>query len=336
MDAAIGNGDHAALDQNRKGAIRDALMLLLMSTLLYQLGLSVFIFVSPLMIYAVKYGKGKAALLIAAELLVISALELIKGGIPNISNVQSLIGFALSIYFPLSLSAAGIVWLYASDKKVVTRLILSVLPSVVLGVIYAVPFVVDRALFSETYVLYEDAFVTLVGPMMDPIVGEFDWSTMFYIVLISGLSVVLPLMLVAVCASCFIYETAEHSKESRWEERVKRFAIHSDVIWLLIVSWALVLLNRFISAPAYVPIILLNVALFSVVLYAAQGFSVMYAILSRKKPRLKSMHLFLILAILAIAIPGLNIIVIFSLPLLGILESFFDLKKIGVKNEDYS
>lgn len=336
MDAAIGNGENAALNPNRKGRLRDAIMLFLMSTLLYQLGFSVLIFISPLMIYAAQYGKGKAALLIAAELLVVSALELIIGGFPNLLDIQNLIGFAFSIYFPLSLSAAGVVWLYAQDKKVVTRLVLSVLPSILIGVLYVVPFAVDRALFNETYALYEDAFASLMGPVMEPIVGQFDWSTMFYVVMLTGLSVILPLILVAVCASCFIYETAVHSKESRWEERVKAYSIHSDVIWLLIGSWALVLLNRFISAPAYVAIILLNVALFSVVLYATQGFSVMYAILSRKKPRLKSMHLFLVLAILAIAIPGLNIIVIFSLPILGILESFFNLKKIGVKNEDYS
>lgn len=335
MDAAVNNGE-IENGIRGKGSIKEALILLLASTVLYQLGLSVLVYIAPLMTYAVKHGKLKAALLMLVELLVISGIELIKGGVPEIGNTQSLISFALCLYFPLSLSAAGIVWLYASGKRVVQRIVLSLIPFVVISAIYIVPFAVDRALLAETYSLYNDAFASLVGPIMEPLVGEFDWSIMFTTVMLTIFSILLPTMAVAVCATCFIYETAKHSKESGWEERVRRFSFGSNAIWFLIGAWALVLLNYFISTPAYVPVILLNIALTSVVLFACEGFSVLYVNVWKKRHEVKSMQLFLVLVIIAMLIPGLNILIIFGLPLMGVLESFFDMKKIGVTNEDYS
>lgn len=335
MDAAVNGGENTALGKNRKRMIKEAVLLLLMSTLLYNLGLSVFIFISPLMIYAVTYGNKKAASLIILELLVISALELIKGK-PDLTDSMQVISLLISIYFPMSLSAAGIVWLYTSGKRTLKRIIYSLLPVLVISAVYAVPFLVDRALFEETYALYENAFASLMGPMMEPIIGAYDWSFMFYLVVIALASVIVPLNMVAVCASCFIYETAKHSKESGWEDRVRRFEFGQDLIWLLLSSWALVLLNYFISAPEYVAIIILNVAFSSLVLYAVQGFTVLYSWVWKRRREIKSMQLFIVLGITTMLIPGFNFIIIFGLPVLGILESFFDLKKIGVKNEDYS
>ena len=321
MDAAVNNGE-IENGIRGKGSIKEVLILLLASNVLYKLGLSVLVYIAPLMTYAVKHGKLKAALLMLVELLVISGIELIKGGVPEIGNPQSLISFALCLYFPLSLSAAGIVWLYASGKRVVQRIVLSLIPFVVISAIYIVPFAVDRALLAETYSLYNDAFASLVGPIMEPLVGEFDWSIMFTTVMLTIFSILLPTMAVAVCATCFIYETAKHSKESGWEERVRRFSFGSNAIWFLIGAWALVLL--------------LNIALTSVVLFACEGFSVLYVNVWKKRHEVKSMQLFLVLVIIAMLIPGLNILIIFGLPLMGVLESFFDMKKIGVTNEDYS
>ena len=335
MDAAINNGENAALNHNRKALIKDGLLFVLMSTLLYQLGLSVLVFISPLMVFAVKYGKSKTALLMIVELFVITALELVRGGLPDFSDSASLMSFAISIYFPLSLLAAGVTWLYASGVKVTKRLFISMLPIIAISILYIVPFAVDRALFDGLYLLFEDAFATLMEPVMD-IIGELDLGSMFYLMFLTILSMILSLMMVAVCASCFVYETSKHSKERDWEDRVRRFCFSSDLIWFLIISWALVLLGHFISMPAFVSVVLLNLALTSIILYSAQGFSVLYAWLSRNRRQLKSMQLFLILAIIVMAIPGINFIIIFGLPIIGILESFFDLKKIGVKNEDYS
>lgn len=335
MDTALNNGE-IENGIRSKVKIKEVLFLLFASTLLYQLGLSVFVYISPLMIYAVKHGNFKAALLMIAELLIISVIELIKGGVPSFDDVQSLISFAISIYFPLSLSAAGMVWLYASGKRVVTRLALSLIPFIVISAIYIVPFAVDRALFAETYSLYNDAFAAMMEPIMEPIIGEFDWSIMFELVALTMASVLLPIMVVAVCATCFIYETAKHSKESGWEGKVRGFSFGSNMIWFLIGSWALVLLNYFISTPVYASVILLNVALSVAVLFACEGFSVLYARVWRVRNEVKSMQLFTVLVIIAMIIPGLNIFIIFGLPLLGILECFFDMKKIGVKNEDYS
>ena len=109
------------------------------------------------------------------------------------------------------------------------------------------------------------------------------------------------------------------------------------MVWGFIVSLAIILLFHFVSAPIALEVIIINIGLLFGVLYSIQGFAVLFSWLRRSMDRLKSMSLFIVLFIVSTVIPGLNFIVLLGLPLLGLLESFFDLKKIGEKkNEDYS
>ena len=44
----------------------------------------------------------------------------------------------------------------------------------------------------------------------------------------------------------------------------------------------------------------------------------------------------IVLAIFGLLIPGINLFTLIGLPILGVLESFFDLKKLGADYEDHS
>ena len=48
------------------------------------------------------------------------------------------------------------------------------------------------------------------------------------------------------------------------------------------------------------------------------------------------MTVLIVLVIMSLLIPGINFIILLGVPLLGVLENFFDLKKIGVQDEDHS
>ena len=58
-----------------------------------------------------------------------------------------------------------------------------------------------------------------------------------------------------------------------------------------------------------------------------QGFSVLYYNMRKKGRKLKSYTLFLILLAIALFIPGINFIIVLGLPLIGVLETFIELRR---------
>lgn len=317
--------------------VLDGFVLLVMSMALYNLGIASVFFISPLLLFAARYGKKNGSILILLGVLVCFLLELIEFIPSGLTDGTTLLELALAMYIPMSLSAAGIIWIYTGRLKLIPRIFLLVLPSVFLVVMYVAVFLADRALFDALYSSYQDAFVAGFGQIFESFGINLDLSWFFLLFLITLSSMILPVTLTAVCANCFIYETVLHSKESNWEDRVKAIEFPSDMVWAFIVSWALILLFYFISVPIVVEVIVLNIGLMFCVVYAIQGFAVVFTWLKRSMERLRSMSLFIVFFIASTVIPGINFIILLGLPLLGLLESFFDMKKIGEKkNEDHS
>ena len=310
-------------------------MLLVVSTILARTGLAELIFIAPLLLFAVSHGRKNAALLIIIELIVLTAINLfLPPGLPKTKEDAAL--FLISMYIPLSLSAAGITWLGTSGMGLLRRLFSSlVLPIIFLGAI-SVFIAADRALSELLFGEFRNAFAALLQPVLGSLFPSLNMDVLAYIVIIGVLSFILPAIFCGVCASAFIYETAKHSRESMWEEAVMRFSFPQDAVWGFIVSWALVLLLRFISVPTAIPVIVMNAAGIWTVIYAIQGFTIVYARVRKHSREARSMTVLIVLLLFGTVIPGINLIVLFGLPLLGVLGNFFDLKKLGAENEDHS
>ena len=321
--------------ESRGKAVGEAVMLLLLSVVMSRLGIASFIATAPLLLFAIRHGRKSASLLLAAGFAVNQAIDLVlSGGLPADSADAAFL--LLNMYIPLSLSAAGITWLVTSGMGLMKRLFMSLLlPAIFLGAISAF-IVTDRALSSLLFEEFRNAFAVMLGPVFGELFPSIDMDVLSYIVIVGILSFLMPVLFCGVCASAFIYETAKHSRESEWEEAVMRFSFPSDAVWGFIISWALVLLLRFVSVPVAVPVIVLNAAGVWTVIYAIQGFSIVYARVRKHSSNVRSMTVLIVLLLLGTVVPGINFIVLFGLPLLGVLGNFFDLKKLGVGNEDHS
>ena len=319
----------------KRRAIIEGLVLVVISTLLACVGVAQLIFIAPLLLFAVSHGRKNAILLIVLEFFLLTAINLaMSEGLPSTKEEWAL--FLIVLYIPLSLSAAGITWLVTSGMGLMKRLFMSLLlPAIFLGAISAF-IVTDRALSSLLFEEFRNAFAVMLGPVFGELFPSIDMDVLSYIVIIGILSFLMPVLFCGVCASAFIYETAKHSRESEWEEAVMRFSFPSDAVWGFIISWALVLLLRFVSVPVAVPVIVLNAAGVWTVIYAIQGFSIVYARVRKHSSNVRSMTVLIVLLLLGTVVPGINFIVLFGLPLLGVLGNFFDLKKLGVGNEDHS
>ena len=320
---------------NRLRAVGEAVLLLLLSLVMSQIGVASLIAVAPLMFFSIRHGRKSASLLIAIFFLILLLLDILRGGIIGSGKLGCAI-LMIDMYVPLSLSAAGIVWLGTKGKGVMKRLFLTLLPALVLALGYVVFFYTDRALLDTLIGSFEDVFAALFGPVFEILLPGVDISLVVYIAMLMILSLMLPVLLCSICASCFIFETALHSRESEWEEKVMRLEYSPDAVWGFIISWALVLVLRFVSAPLLLEIAVLNAAGIWTVLYAIEGFSVLYARI-RRRSAMRSMTLLILVLLFGTIIPGINFIVLIGLPLVGVLESFFDLKKLGGKDyEDHS
>lgn len=319
-----------------KSIVKDGLVSLFLSTLMYELNLSTFLFAAPLMIFAIRHKKNRSMVLFGLEALIVILVEVFTH-FNSLNDSIKLLALVFSLAIPLSLLAAGAIWLYTEKHTLLVRIILSLLPVCVISGLLLVFYAVDVTLFDGLYDYYKNAFATSLGELLGKVLGDIDYEVLFSIIASCFLSLVLPFLTLAVCATSFIYETGLHSRESDWEDRVAGYEFPTDFVWTFIVSLALLLLFHFVSiVPLAVMVVIMNLTGLFTVLYSIQGFTVVYARLRRKMVNLKSMTLFIILFIVALVVPGINFIVIFGLPLLGLLESFFDLKKLGVKNEDHS
>lgn len=320
-----------------KSIVKDGLVSLFLSTLMYELNLSTFLFAAPLMIFAIRHKKNRAMVLFGLEALIVIALEVFRH-FSALNDSIKLLALVFSLAIPLSLLAAGAIWLYTEKHKLLVRILLSLLPVCVISGLLLVFYAVDVTLFEGLYDYYKNAFASSLGELLGKVLGEdLDYEMLFSLIASCFLSLVLPFLTLAVCATSFIYETGLHSRESDFEDRVAGYEFPTDFVWTFIISLALLLLFHFVSAvPLALMVVIMNLTGLFTVLYSIQGFTVVYARLRRRMMNLKSMTLFIILFIVALVVPGINFIVIFGLPLLGLLESFFDLKKLGVKNEDHS
>lgn len=305
-------------------AIRDVIIASIASFLLYYMGFGELIFVFPLLLISTRYGKGfsAAAILLETILVLASSYFLREDGA---------IGFPImliDLYIPLSLLAAGTSWLISERKSFGLRLFYALIPSCIFLIALIVYLGRDTALYSSVFNYYQDVFEAMLSPFLN--VDAFDhemWNAICSAFIMVMLSLLLPIVLCFACATLFTFESVLHSRESEWEDRVARLELDGKVIWIFLALWLLILLSRFISLPTIAVALLFNVALSFTISYAIQGFSVLYYRLRKRGRKLKSYTLFLILIAIVLFVPGINIIIVLGLPLIGVLETFIELRK---------
>ena len=316
----------------------EGLVLVVSSQVLLTLGggMLSFLAMAPVLLFSINHGTGKTVVLSIVNIMVILLWNVILDN-PAEGGKLGWIFLMLYMYFPLSLSAAGIVWLKTrGDHRLIGRLLKTLLPSLLLLAVYALVIFTDKALPQAIMDSLRNVFAGLFVPLTEYVFPGLDVNVFFDLVMFVFGSILFPVLLASICAGCFIYETALHSRESGWEREVMAFGYPPDAVWGFIISWALVLLLRFVSAPLLLEIAAMDVAGIWSVLYAIQGFTVITARIRRRHENVRSMTIFIVLAVFGLLVPGINLIILIGLPIIGALESFSDLKKMEADYEDYS
>lgn len=311
-------------ENNALLALRDGAVAVVVSFFFFYLGFGEFIFVFPLLLLSTRFKKKVSALAILVEAFIVVFYTYLN----RAEGELSLLLMLFELYIPLSLLAAGMTWLISEGKRIGIRLLLALLPSILFFIILYVFLEQEPALLDSFLILAEDVFEALLSPFIN--FGAMDGTLVSFIIetiLLVIASLIIPLVLCFVCATCFSFESVLHSRESDWEDRVARLEFDGRAIWIFLALWVLVLLFRFISVPTIAVVALFNVTLSYTILYAVQGFSVLFYNMRKKGRKLKSYTLFLILLAIALFIPGINFIIVLGLPLIGVLETFIELRR---------
>lgn len=290
-------------ENNALLALRDGAVAVVVSFFFFYLGFGEFIFVFPLLLLSTRFKKKVSALAILVEAFIVVFYTYLN----RAEGELSLLLMLFELYIPLSLLAAGMTWLISEGKRIGIRLLLALLPSILFFIILYVFLEQEPALLDSFLILAEDVFEALLSPFIN--FGAMDGTLVSFIIetiLLVIASLIIPLVLCFVCATCFSFESVLHSRESDWEDRVARLELDGRAIWIFLALWVLVLLFRFISVPTIAVVALFNVTLSYTILYAVQGFSVLYYNMRKKGRKLKSYTLFLILLAIALFIPGIN------------------------------
>ncbi len=303
--------------------LRDALVTALVSFVMSLSSFFSLLTALPLLGFSARHSRRNTLLVFLVDCVIFTAhsMYVMKG------SAYYPLMVLMDLYIPLSLSAAGMIWTVTKGRKADVRLVLASVPAFLIILFIAVVFCTDGALFEAVYNGYRDAFVPVIEELFDSLGVSVD-TEMFFLVLITAAAVVmLPLVTGAGCASFFIHESVMHSREGGWNGKLEGMEFSQNLIWLLIVSLFIFLLSRFVSVPDVVFILSMSVLTSLLIIYGAEGYTVLLSWIRRGIPTFRSTTLFVLLVVTGLFIPGLNLFVLIVVPVLGILENFFDLKK---------
>lgn len=191
-------------------ALRDSVLAVVVSFLLFYFGFGEFIFVFPLLLLASRYKKKVSALSILVEAVLVVSYSFF-------TRVDGLLGFLLmcfELFIPLSLLAAGATWLATEKRGIGTRLFIALLPSLVFFAIIYVFLEQEPALLGEYLKITENAFEALLSPFINVgAMGEEFWSVFCTTILLIVVSMIIPVVLCFVCVTCFSYESVAFKRK---------------------------------------------------------------------------------------------------------------------------
>ena len=255
-----------------------------------------------------------------------AALILILRSVYNSWGLENMgLWVSVDLYVPLSLLVAGYIWTI-SKGKLEKRLFLSLLPALLATILFGLVFFMDRALFDTFYSSMKDAFAVVMESTLATLGIEADVDFLFLMVSTTVGVFAFPSITAAACVSFFFYEGRRHSRETEFDDVVASIELNINLVWVLILSLALLMSSRFISMPLVITMAFLSLVITMLLVYSIQGFSVLTAWIKNSGANMKSTTLFIVLLMIGLFMPGLNIVVLFGLPLLGLIENFFNIK----------
>lgn len=289
-----------------------------------------FLFTIPLMVLAPKITDRRFALVPVAAVALLTLIVSLFQARGALSDPAGRLLFGIGLFIPLVLLVASAVWIYLDDRRTMVRY----LASCAFGVVVSIGLVIWLSSGSETVAKVDAMMLEAFGALFGQLDGSSgtlsarDLEKVYRLsVMVSG-SVLAPLCMGLVGFASFMAMSYLGRNDDDFSKRVTSWSIPYDTLWVFLGSWTVVLFLMVLKAPFLGRALALNVALGSSVLYAVQGMAIVMHFVRRKGLPISGGRLMISLFLIAFLVPGLNILVVFLLPLLGVLETWIVFRKV--------
>lgn len=228
----------------------------------------------------------------------------------------------VNLYLPACLTAGSAVWAVGGNysSSSMRKFYWASIPVFVIGTALSLYFAsgssqnVRLALAdSVLYLFPPDVLSVDLSPAVNAIVD----SMMLFFAPIALLMLAIPVVVTDINLNRY---------DEQWQYDFANMKLPDGFVWILFGSWAAALVCRLASGiPLWVMALSWNLALSLTVLYFIVGVSILVAFARRRTAAITAGRIVFAVAI-ACLIPFLNLIVIFGLPLLGVLETWIDFR----------
>ncbi|WP_320130395.1 DUF2232 domain-containing protein [uncultured Sphaerochaeta sp.] len=324
------------MNQSETVSIRDSAIVVGVSFLLSQLVFSNFLFTIPLLVLAPRFAKGEKALIpVGIVALLVLASELYKSRealADPVGRVLLLIG----LFIPVVLLVSCSIWILLEKKRLLVRYLASASFGVVVSLLLVIWFsrgsktvlAVDASILKAFKVLFGQLEKSgLESSLNQASVSSTDTEWLYRMVVKLAGAVLVPMCMGLCGFASFISLGFILKREGTFSIRISQWRLPENTLWVFLGSWTLVLFLVMLKASYVLRALSLNIALGSSVLYAIQGIAIVVHFIHRKSPAVNLGRLLSSLLLLAIFIPGLNVLVVFVLPLLGVTETWIVYRK---------
>ncbi len=307
-----------------KRSSKDIVISVVAGYILNSISLLSFLVAFPILMLNRKYKSREVYISAFAlfSLIAITSLFRMRGA--GISNF-TVCNFLLGLFIPFSLITSACIWVKTKGEGVLSRYVRALLPACVSFIGLVIWLSVDKTLLSQVIDSYNAVFTSMWGDLITEL--GIDQELFAKALVLAFQSVVLPLTAAIVGVTTFVATASIRATDPEFDEEVANFAVGEKTIWPLLISWTLVVLSRFITYPAALSVIIVNVAVLTTFVYIFVGYCIIFYHHKKKKMDAKAINLFFLIVGLIMLLPGMNIALVFILSILGILETWFTLRK---------
>ena len=223
----------------------------------------------------------------------------------------------VSLYMPVCTIVGSAIWTVSGKKsKVLLRkFFLACIPIVFFGLALSLWFTTNSANTikeliknSALYMFPEETIGFNIETVIDLMVS---WLKLIYV----------PMGMVAAGIPILISELILYRNDESWQYDFAFMKLPDSFVWGFLGTWALALVFKFITVPDWVIAICWNLAFAFGFLYAIQGVSILVALFRRRTAAVSAGKVIVLVLCLCI-MPGVNLVCLVGLPILGVLETW--------------
>jgi hypothetical protein len=307
-----------------KQGVKDIFISVVLGYILYSLTALSFFIAFPILMLSRRYGCKEVGIASAmlGLLITLTTVWHARGAELNTLTVCNLL---IGLFIPFSLLIAAFLWVKADGENVIKRWIVSILPALIGFLAFVLWFSFDPALFSAVVENLKTTFNELWGPLLAEL--GIDHVGFFELVIKVVCMSYLPIIVLTISTVTFIATASLKAHDSGFNDEVATFTVPERAVSLLLLVWMLIILGRFFAYPEAVKAVLVAIATVTTSVYTFQGYAIAYYHRRKHHQAAKASNLFFVILAAVMLMPGVNIALVFILSVIGILETWFTLRK---------